>query len=838
MTLLKRSIATLATASVALLALAPAPASALDGPVARNDILKGTSAVVSGNVLTNDTWDAGHTASLTSVTLRKQGWDSPEVNQGGFFDKVSPSCGAVPAPAVTFDAAGVVSVDFGARNCAAFPSMPRWATLDYVFTDTAGQSASAYVIVREYQPTLPIAAADDNITAGQVLNVGGTTNVAVFLNDSYGDSWDYEVEVVTPPAHGQFEPVYGAITPETGPLGQTVYCARDTYGNGCTHAYGQHGFTYKSTYSATDPTITWTRSMFPNPMGGYSYTSQPLTDTFEYRLRLKADNTVVSNTATAALTYTLTKVDTPPPPPVVTNSSAQFYPGGATEYTYTLTAPAGVDTTGATVTENTTGDTDAATVTSLGGNSYKITWNGGITTAKRVTHTLTWRNGGGDVVARAVKDFSYYVEAFAPPNATDDEVWVRVGGHTDFQPLLNDTLNTLPSDPAFPMTLNYDFVKPDGTLFRVSSMGKTVVREVNTSTTSLGSVPTLWSPYIPTAMAYSNGISETANLVYNAGNTPGTDQFTYTLCSRMPADAACDTARVTVHVTPVVAATDDARTARPGDTIAVPVLGNDVYTDIPAQGADVLVLTDVPAGVQARVLNDRNVEVKVPAGFEGNAFDFGYRLTDFTGTTSARVVVNIDRDTPDLPDPEPPVVDPEPEPVVPPKARNDHSKVEVGGKVNVEAFDNDTYQGTGDLLANGWTVEVGNRDRFIKGGKGYTVTATRGGKMTVQVSPAFKGDEIKFGYRLTDDTGEADAAVVTVNVTRPVAVPPIIPAGGVFDLDGIHSGDTTEKGAVAAPAVAAAVAPAPGGQALAMLTGWVLLALVGATAYRRKVSRV
>lgn len=783
----------------------------VDGPVAWPNVIHSDArGIVTLNALADDHWDARHTAQLVTVTLRDYnkvgGWDAPPTQ----------------APTVDWLPDGTVTVDFGPYVFPATPSEVRTALLDYTFRDSAGQEASSHIDISEYNADVPIVASDDTVPSGGggplelkankgvlVDPVTGKTSTVPFAatqrlstnllrNDVHGRMWQdgdlrYLSEVMSPPTNGTL--------------------------TGNALGAGADSLTYTMPY---DPASLIHTTSYSDPGGGDVVVrkSDPMVDSFTYRLCLVSDPTVCSAPATVSLTTVVAAEYGALSRAVHTD----YFAGGPTTSSVDPIALLTDAATGAGITpEQMASWTVATTSTGTayesmapnGDRTFTHTVNSAPTTPQTWQYNFTVRDTDGKKVGGVVVYYAYKVPA--PATVKDDEVWVAVGQSTRFEPFLNDTLPEWGSvtDPA------------DGSVWR----GHTA--------------RLLGDPALGTINRFRfDGLMQVFlkdEVTYQAGSQSGEDVIPYSVCPKLPGgvQSGCVPGNIRIHVTPPVGAANDERDARTGDTLTVSVLDNDVYTDIPARDADVLVLTDVPGGVQARVLNDRAVEVTVPADYVADRIEFGYRVTDFTGSSTARVIVNVEHETVVVvTDPEPPVVvpDPEPpvvivEPVVPPKARNDFAKAQVGGHVTLDALDNDTYQGHGEVLGNGWSVGGDDPNRFVKTGKGWKATHTRGGEFKVEVSPAFRGDRIQFRYGLTDETDKFDFAVVSVKVSRPVAEPPVIPAGGVFDLDNAPMLDER----VVATASPAAVGPDAGAQALALLGGLGLLTAAGLVLYRRKV---
>lgn len=232
-------------------------------------------------------------------------------------------------------------------------------------------------------------------------------------------------------------------------------------------------------------------------------------------------------------------------------------------------------------------------------------------------------------------------------------------------------------------------------------------------------------------------------LTLKAGDRVGTETVPFRICPPYPTQVWCKESTVTLHVSPDVQAADDAAVSAPGQTVAIPVLDNDIYTDrLPLRDATVT-LTDVPADVTARVLHDRRVEVTAPVAYAGRTVSLGYRLRDFTGASTATISVAVT--TPDG--------DPDP---VGPDAVDDLVEVAPGDVVTVPVLSNDVY---------------GDRPVVALGDAPSGLTATLdSNSVEVIANKALAGTTVELPYGLTDASRLSDTAVVRVTVT---ALPPI-----------------------------------------------------------------
>ncbi|MDP3968451.1 MAG: hypothetical protein Q8Q02_09220 [Nocardioides sp.] len=139
-------------------------------------------------------------------------------------------------------------------------------------------------------------------------------------------------------------------------------------------------------------------------------------------------------------------------------------------------------------------------------------------------------------------------------------------------------------------------------------------------------------------------------------------------------------------------------------------------------------------------------------------------------TASFRVTVTSPN-VPPAPDPDPtcetdpalcPAPDPDPEdepdPVVGPDARNDDAVATVGVSRRVPVLANDVYTGDAAVSIVASSVPAG-----------VQATVDARGRVAVTVPRRLAGREVRFRYRLVDETGLSDTATVTVT-TPPIVV--------------------------------------------------------------------
>ncbi|MCP5426212.1 MAG: tandem-95 repeat protein [Gammaproteobacteria bacterium] len=116
-----------------------------------------------------------------------------------------------------------------------------------------------------------------------------------------------------------------------------------------------------------------------------------------------------------------------------------------------------------------------------------------------------------------------------------------------------------------------------------------------------------------------------------ATNFAGVDTFTYTISDGI----ANDTATVTVTViAPKLDAVDDSATAVTGQTVAIPVLANDVGSPL------TVVQVGKPANGEAAIQGDGTIDYTSDASFQGND-SFTYTVSDGIGNDTATVSVTV-----------------------------------------------------------------------------------------------------------------------------------------------------------------------------------------------------
>jgi hypothetical protein len=708
-------------AALTSLAVTVLPAHAVQAPTARDDRFTGHGrGVVTGNVLANDSWDPSTTVAVTDVHVVSSGYEAA----------VGAACPATPTPTVSFTTDGQVDVDFDAYPCPAYPGRPRVATLSYTITDGNGQTATAAISVTEYAATSPVVVADDTVSGSHT--VSSPTLLTVLRNDQYGDHRQYALEITAPPAHGTATPRlrdWSIAGVDYLPDGTAAYTSSTTAGSN----------------------VIWY--------------SDPVDDTWSYRFCLVADPASCSPEATVTMRYRATKITSVPS----ASLHRAFWDRSAVEVSFDP-GQALVKASGGTIT--------AETLAGL----HTVVWQGGPTAWQHVTtdggatgpwevqrdtipdaddqvlYDVRFRNDSGSDVGRVL--VTIYSVSPKTPVTAPSEAWVAVGQTAGIPALLDADLTgqgvgewadnadgSAATDQRWPL-INQVTGASHGTLDGWWS------RDMATAIRA-GHPGDPWSAADGINL-YNIGIQNPPDgdphmwrLSYT-GTNPGIDVLAYGLCPAQPGTEHCTPGEITVHVSPLAEAVDDVATTDPGAPVAVEVLANDVFTDGVTEGDAAVTLTDVPAGVAAVVSPDRTVSVTPDVGYSADTVAVGYRLTDYTGTATARITVAVTQVTP--PPPPPPAA-------APPVARDDAATMTVDengvGTVTIPVLDNDTY-GTNAAV---WVTSLPDG--------GFTAEANPDGTVTFSVW-GITADRIDWLYDLTDDGGRASAQIHITVVHPPV----------------------------------------------------------------------
>lgn len=710
------------------------PALAVDAPQATTDFFyMDGRGEVSGNVLANDTWAPEESVEVVDVRVVPWNIVGEVMYDPGFgpiaFDPSRPWPSSTVAD-LTWDASGAVTLDFGPYTSDDYPSLVRRARVAYTIQDSLGQRSESIAVFVDTPSTAdPLVAEDDDLASwDRTSTVGQETTETdwrplghlLLSNDrfSYPVSPDgvqgvheaMRVEVVTPPQHHTVHP--------------------DPY-NG----------------TAWDIHVAPTAEFL-------SETRDRVADSMEYRFCIQDR---CSDTATATW-YTSVIEPRPHVPEVVQDLT--WWENGPTEHTFALgdlptfgeddwyaeghTPQLEYD--GSNETVSAALDTENETLTlRLVGNPESLP------TPEAPLHlaTVAWLDEVGEVVGRTYirTDYLPHLPLGEMAEFGSDTGWVPVGGDTVIMTGENNAWDSpwwYGGDLALFAGENESRY---GTSVEPTLAGGDLAEHVERA--SVGG-------------PVQGGVDA---IRYRAGNETGTDTVTIEHCSAYPADpqrVTCLNETVTVHVTPRVAAEDDATVTDPGTPVDVDVLANDVFTDITTDGYNVpdprtarltVMEGSLPDGVTATVTPQREVRVVAPARYEGQTFSFTYGLADFTGSATADVTVEV------LAGEEPP-----PPPVADaPDARDDVLSVLEGDAASVDVLGNDDYTDPATVILIDDAPE------------GMTADLAADGGLAVTVVEGYEGSEtVRLGYGL-DDIGGSDTATVTVNVEMlPEDEPPAV----------------------------------------------------------------
>lgn len=375
-------------------------------------------------------------------------------------------------------------------------------------------------------------------------------------------------------------------------------------------------------------------------------------------------------------------------------------------------------------------------VSHLGGGRYQVTPRA---LSDLQDQSLAWvaRDASGEILATVVVN----VRARLQPRfaLADDALWVAVGG-TGSEPVFSNDPSLDRLTEARRGLLERTWIGERGQLVSVPSV----------AATRLVDAPTLGEAALDGDLNFSP-LAEN-RFRYRAGSTPGVDTVRYEVCDASPVAYECSRATVRVHVAPLPSAVDDYRTVEPGSVI-VPILDNDVFTDIPGgPGRPAfparVTLGEIPEGVEATLNADRTVTVNVPESARNQEIAIPYSVADFTATPSdAAILLNVS----------PAVGVPDPGPV----ATDDAVTVNPEAPpVGVSVLSNDS---------------VGIDPRVSVGDvpDGLTVSLD-GNTVNVRASEELAGQTVAFPYSVADADGTASATVY-VTVTEPVVEEPVAP---------------------------------------------------------------
>ncbi|MCG3209027.1 MAG: hypothetical protein FOGNACKC_02643 [Anaerolineae bacterium] len=223
----------------------------------------------------------------------------------------------------------------------------------------------------------------------------------------------------------------------------------------------------------------------------------------------------------------------------------------------------------------------------------------------------------------------------------------------------------------------------------------------------------------------------------------GSDTFTYQVCDT---DGLCDTATVTVNVTPVPdppVANDDSVTLAEDTQATFNVVGNDTDPDGDLDPSTVEVLTP-PANGQLVDNGDGSFDYIPNENFNGDD-SFTYQVCDETGlcdTATVNITVTPVNDAP--------------------VALDDAYLTAQNTTLNVSAADGVLVHGDDDYDIDGDTIFVDSFD--ATSAFGGTVSVNPDGSFSYTPAQNFAGYDT-FTYTISDGNGGFDTATVTIEVT-------------------------------------------------------------------------
>jgi uncharacterized repeat protein (TIGR01451 family)/fimbrial isopeptide formation D2 family protein len=214
----------------------------------------------------------------------------------------------------------------------------------------------------------------------------------------------------------------------------------------------------------------------------------------------------------------------------------------------------------------------------------------------------------------------------------------------------------------------------------------------------------------------------------------GVETFTYTVCNTAVPAPVCDTATVTVNITPQ--ATPDSATTPAGSSVSFPVAANDVGSIDPATidldpSTPAMDSSYTVAGQGTFTANPDGTVTFVPvAGFSGPVAPIPYTVQDTGALTSSPATITV---------------------TVTPKAANDTATTVVGQPITTSVLVNDK----GNLDPSTLTVPVNP----VHG----SVTVNPDGTITYAPTPGYSGADT-YAYRVCDTSGQCTTATVAVTV--------------------------------------------------------------------------
>jgi fimbrial isopeptide formation D2 family protein len=214
----------------------------------------------------------------------------------------------------------------------------------------------------------------------------------------------------------------------------------------------------------------------------------------------------------------------------------------------------------------------------------------------------------------------------------------------------------------------------------------------------------------------------------------GVDTFTYTVCNTAVPTPVCDTATVTINITPQ--ATPDSATTPSGSSVTFPVAANDVGSidptkiDLDPSTPAIDPSLTVPGKGIFTTQPDGTVTFVPEAGFSGPVTPISYTVQDTSGLISSSATITV---------------------TVTPKATNDTAITEVGLPVKTDVLANDK----GSLDPATLTVTVNP----VHG----SVTVNSDGTITYTPALGYSGADT-YTYQVCDTSGQCTTATVAVTV--------------------------------------------------------------------------
>ncbi len=214
----------------------------------------------------------------------------------------------------------------------------------------------------------------------------------------------------------------------------------------------------------------------------------------------------------------------------------------------------------------------------------------------------------------------------------------------------------------------------------------------------------------------------------------GVDSFTYTVCNTAVPAPVCDTATVTVNITPQ--ATLDSATTFAGSSVTFFVAANDLGSIDPAT-VDLDPSTPaidssltVPGKGTFTANSDGTVKFTPEPGFSGPVAPIPYTVQDTSAQVSSPATITV---------------------TVTPKATNDTAVTTVGLPVKTDVLTNDQ----GSLDPTTLTVTVNPAHGSVAVNADHTITYTP--------APGYSGADT-YTYKVCDTSGQCDTATVAVTV--------------------------------------------------------------------------